>query len=406
MKILMFPQSLKVGGASLAAVELAGKLHRRGHHVTVYAPDGPLVARVRQLGLRYLRACRSGAELDRPSPRLVRELRRAVQASGADVVHTFEWGTAMHAVAGPWLLDGVPLLATFMSMTVPRFVPRGVPVTVGTRGLRDELVRRGFGSVALVVPPIDTGVDHPGFDVAEARRRLSLPLQVPVVAVVSRLAGLKQETVLRLIETAEVLGTERDLRILVVGDGCSAERLRAAGQAANARLGREIVVFCGELIDPGPAYAAADVVVGMGSSVLRAMAFAKPVVVTGPNGYAETFTPETSGEFVVQGFWGIGDGDEGSVRLAGQLRSLLDDPACREELGRYGRAFVVARHDTQIVADVLERALARAAHNRPSLAARQAAALDGWARFAALRAFYGARRVIRGGGAKPGVVAH
>ena len=45
--------------------------------------------------------------------------------------------------------------------------------------------------------------------------------------------------------------------------------------------GRQVVLLTGEIADPRPAYAAADVVVGQGGSALRGMAFGKPLVVVG-----------------------------------------------------------------------------------------------------------------------------
>lgn len=396
MRILVFPQLLSLGGASIAAVELAGEMRRRGHDVTVFGPPGPLVAAVRDRGVRYVEAPRRGDEVTWPSPPLIRALCSAVRSVSADVVHTFEWGPAMQTLAGPWVLDGVPLVATFMSMVVPRFVPRGVPVTVGTRALRDELVRRGFATVELVVPPVDTTAEPAVSVTGRSPADLPVPPDVPVVAVVSRLHGLKVEGVSRLIRAAGELAAERDLRLVVVGDGAAAPGLRAEGAGVNAAAGREVVVFTGSMPDPGPVYARADVVVGMGSSALRAMAFGKPVIVIGTAGYSEVFRPETSGEFVVQGFWGFGDGN-GSC-LAEQLRVLLADPGLRLELGRFGYRFVTERHHVRVVGDRLERILARAASQPPSWAARKTVALEAWTRFAVLRGYYRTRRLVGEGG--------
>ena len=44
---------------------------------------------------------------------------------------------------------------------------------------------------------------------------------------------------------------------------------------AMGAAGRTVISFAGMLVDPRAAYSAADIVVGMGSSALRAMAFAK-----------------------------------------------------------------------------------------------------------------------------------
>ena len=54
--------------------------------------------------------------------------------------------------------------------------------------------------------------------------------------------------------------------------------------------GRQVVLLTGEIADPRSAYAAADVVVGQGGSALRGMAFGKPLIVVGEEGFSELLT--------------------------------------------------------------------------------------------------------------------
>jgi len=101
------------------------------------------------------------------------------------------------------------------------------------------------------------------------------------------------------------------------------------------------VVLTGELLDPRPAYAVADVVVGMGGSALRALAFAKPLIVQGERGFFEALTTETLPLFGWQGWYGVGVGsDSGRVRLLSALTPLLHDAGLRTERGRFGREVV------------------------------------------------------------------
>ena len=57
------------------------------------------------------------------------------------------------------------------------------------------------------------------------------------------------------------------------------------------------------LLDPRPAYAAADIVIGMGSSASKGMAFGKPLVVQGEQGFWKLLEPATLPIFLAQGFW-------------------------------------------------------------------------------------------------------
>jgi glycosyltransferase involved in cell wall biosynthesis len=160
---------------------------------------------------------------------------------------------------------------------------------------------------------------------------------------VSRLAvALKLEGIERAIAAAALLA-DTGVRLVIVGDGPARDRVERAARAVNAASGEPTVTLTGELADPRPAYAAADVVLGMGGSALRAMAFAKPVVVLGEIGFAELLTPESAAVFLWQGFYGLGDGNTQPQPLVRILRSLLADPGRRAELGAFARELVESR---------------------------------------------------------------
>jgi hypothetical protein len=104
----------------------------------------------------------------------------------------------------------------------------------------------------------------------------------------------------------------------------------------------------------------------MGSSALRAMAFAKPLIVQGEYGFWELLTPDSAPTFLRQGWYGIGSdaGDRGasSVRLQKILGGLLGDRTAWPGLGDYGRKLIVERFS-------LDHAAAR--HEQLYLAARE-----------------------------------
>ena len=131
--------------------------------------------------------------------------------------------------------------------------------------------------------------------------------------------------------------------MLIVGDGPAAAALRARADGVNDRLGREVVKFTGSLADPREAYAAADLVVGMGSSSLRAMAMGKPVIAQGERGFSKVFEEPARDYFLHHGFWGVGDGQPNAGRLAAQARPLLGDESRLRELAAYGQATVRER---------------------------------------------------------------
>ena len=336
MRILTCVHTMEIGGSQINAIELAGTMVEQGHESIVYGPPGDLVKLVADLGLDYVEAPDKGPHLSRRS---MARLRRTIRDRGVDVVHAYEWAPAMDAAYGPYLLDGVPMVVTVLSPTVPDFVPRRFPLVVGVAELAEaERLRRS--EVHLIEPPVDTDLNAPVADNAPLRARFGLRSgEIAVVSVSRLVADLKREGILAAIEAVGAIGERHNLRLFVVGDGPARAEIQAAADGHGA--GR--VTLTGQMYDPRDAYAMADIVIGMGSSALRGMAFAKPLVVQGEQAFWELLTPETLPRFLEQGWYGLGGGTGGADRLAGILGPLSADAELRATLGALGRAVVTDR---------------------------------------------------------------
>ncbi|MGK2956949.1 MAG: glycosyltransferase family 4 protein [Acidimicrobiales bacterium] len=371
MKILLFSQKLIYSGANIVAVDLATKIRDQSHEVIVYGTRGPMEEALVERGIPYHpMSYDQQLNVRWPSLRVARELRKLVADEGVDLVHTYEWPACLEALLGPYRSDGVPLVASVMSMRIERFMPRSLPTIVGTRVLRDQLARSKFSSVTFIPPSVDVDHDSPEFDQGTFRKEAGIDEQTMLVAIVSRLSAMKMESMRQTMDAVADLSANNDIRLVIVGGGRLEEVIREKANGLNERMGREVISLTGSLGDPRPVYAAADVVVGMGSSALRGLAFAKPVIVVGDNGYVELFTPETSGEFLVQGFWGLGEGD-GVERLTYQLQSLNDDAERREILGAFGRKFACDRFSLVKQADALAEVYKQALEKPPQPADRR-----------------------------------
>jgi hypothetical protein len=132
---------------------------------------------------------------------------------------------------------------------------------------------------------------------------------------------------------------------MIVGDGPARRDVETIAAGLETTPGGDApVVLIGEMSDPRVAYAAADIVLGMGSSALRAMAFAKPVVVQGESGFWSMLGPDTLDHFLWTGWYGVGASPEAGPRnLRDQLQPLIGDAQLRFELGRYALDVVTDR---------------------------------------------------------------
>ncbi|MET9972029.1 glycosyltransferase [Streptomyces sp. NPDC006356] len=164
----------------------------------------------------------------------------------------------------------------------------------------------------------------------------------PLVVCVGRLCRQKGQDVL-LAAWPEVVRQVPGARLVLVGDGPDAERLRAGAPGA--------VEFAGATADSARWYRAADVVVlpsrweGMALAPLEAMACGRPVVVTDVDGAGESLPPGHPPNCLVP--------PEDPGALARALTALLLDEPLRAALGARGRAHVLAGHDLRHTTDAV-----------------------------------------------------
>ena len=152
-----------------------------------------------------------------------------------------------------------------------------------------------------------------------------------------------------------------------------------------------MVTVTGPLLDPADAYTAADVVLGMGSSALKGLAYGKPLVVQGEAGFFRLLDEGSLATFLHQGWFGHGGG--GSGALAAELCRVLRLPE-RAQLGRWGRTLVVERFSLGAAAAKLQDSYDEALSAGPRRAERTRSLAASSLRFARFRASL-ARETVR-----------
>lgn len=341
MRILVYPTMMDIGGSQINAVELAAGVRALGHDVTLFGPNGALVEVARDLGLEYHVSPR---EHTWPSLANIRALTALVRDMRPDLIHAYEGGAAATAAFGPYLRRGTPMVTTVMSMNVPPLIPGGVPLIVGTAALVAQ--QSGFRSdVHLMEPPVDTERNAPTVEMrAQGRELFGVNCHDQVVSVVGRLVPdlEKLNGVLQAIRVVDSLAEEMPVRLLIVGDGEGIADVRSLALQINKRHAYDVIIVKGPMLDPRMAYAAADVVIGMGGSALKGMAFAKPLIVQGAAGFWQVADHDSLDVFLDQGWYGVGG--RGAEDLKQSLKQLLSDPLLRDSLGGFGRSVVLGRY--------------------------------------------------------------
>jgi L-malate glycosyltransferase len=370
VKFVVFAHRLEVGGTQVNAIELAAALRDfHGFEPVLFATTGPMVKLAQSKGLRFVAAPDAYRH---PSPSRMAALRHLVNIERPVLVHAWDWWQAIETYYAVHLPLGLPMVVSDMMMELTRILPRTVPTTFGTPEIAERAAAAGRRRARALVPPVDVVLNAPeAADGRQFREQLGVGSSEILLVTVSRLAThMKSESLYRTLEVVAALGRNVPLRLVVVGDGLARPDLERRASEINSGLGRRAIDFTGALLDPRPAYAAADVVIGMGGSALRGMAFGKPVVVVGDNGFCDAMEPETAPGFYHRGIYGRGEGDPDNKRLASIVAGLASSAERRSNLGCFAREWVVERFSLEAVSAELADCFRDAVANPPSVSDR------------------------------------
>ncbi len=355
-RVLRVITRLNIGGPARQAVFLTDELRRSGFDTRlVWGSSGPGEGTIEPA------ACVPTTYL----PWLARELRplddvrAAVALSGIvrrwhpDVVHTHlakagalgrsaafraHVPVVVHTFHGHVLQDYFSRMKNAAFARVERgLAARSDALIAVAPWVRDELLGMGIGDERRwhVVP---VGVDLDAItriDRAPARRRLGLPQEGPVIAIVGRLTPIKDHaTFLR--AARHVAEEHPGATFVVAGDGPLREDLELDARAILGDAAR----FLGWVNDLPSLYAASDVVVltsrseGTPVALIEAAAAGRPVVASDVGGVREVVGAGVTGDLVPAG-------DHRAVAAA--IDALLREPARAKAYGAAAPGHVRAR---------------------------------------------------------------
>lgn len=346
-RILVQINNLGLGGTQLNAVDLAAATTDFGYESILVAPrdtlpvHGPSMVDV---------AASRGVPLemfDRASSRVrgattargIITLSRLATRHKADILHAYSTGFTRAAYWGPCLFGRRPLVVTAYEMEIDPLIQQRASLIVGTEYLAEEQAQRP-GPTALISPPVDLDRDNPAsVSGMEFRALHRVAPQQPTIVMVSRLDDEMKSLSVEVAIRAVAALADTSVVLVVVGTGNAVVRLTQLAATVNTHLGRRAVVMAGAMADPRAAYAAADVVIGMGGSAARGLAFGKPLVVSGELGQFRIFGPASSAALFRNSFWSNEPSDNARDELLACLSPLLRSVRLREELGDFGRIF-------------------------------------------------------------------
>lgn len=344
MRVLVLLNSLELGGTQINAVDFSVALRAHGVESLLVGERASLAPEPNLL--TYAAEQDVAIELYDALPGMrahAAQLTSLAKRLDIDLIHVYGmWSLARQVFWGPARFGRVPWVQTVYEMSIATVVLRHMPLIVGTGYLLDELRDRP-GPTALVSPPVDLERDAPtNGDPGGFRRENGLGDGL-LLGIVSRLdSNMKAIAIEIAIDAMRSLATE-EVTLFVVGAGDAEASLSARVREVNNAAGRAAVRMLGARADPRSAYAAADIVLGMGSSAARALAFGRPLIVQGEAGWSKLFEPATAESLARSSYWSPDTATEPVDDLVRAARILLSDAPRRAELGAFGREFAAQR---------------------------------------------------------------
>lgn len=320
------------GGQNQVLLTAQG-MARRGHEVVVACQRGGVLAeRARAAGLD-VRAQRFAGDL---SPAAWLSLRRLLARERFDAVQLHDPHALAAGVLAARGAPRVPLVATRrvdfpLNGRWSRWKYRSAARVVAvSEAIRQVLARDGVDGhrMRLVYEGVPDRPPAPGG--REALAGLGVPEGAPVIGNVAALTGHKDHATL--LQAARlVLDRAPHARFVIVGEGELRARIEA--QHRELRLGQGCVLagFRTDLDRLLPAFSIfclSSHMEGLGTSLLDAMAFARPVVATRAGGIPEAVEDGVTGRVVPA---------RDPQALAAALLDVLGDDQRRQAMGRAGR---------------------------------------------------------------------
>lgn len=304
MKILHVDTATEWRGGQNQIVVTAEGQQALGHDVLVFANmDGELAVRAAHAGLAVHRARVGRGDL---SWATLSAIRAATRGFHPDVIHIHESHGLLGSILAARAVAPRPKLVA--SRRVDFALRAGSRLKYGrmdrvlavSRAVREVLIAGGLSAdkVTLVHEGVRDRPPQPGG--AAILRSLGVPEGAPVIGNVAQLVDHKDhETLLRAAPL--VLAAHPECRFLICGDGPLRKQLESL--AATLKIA-DRVIFAGFRTDLDALIPCFDIfclsshLEGLGTSVLDAMCFARPVVATNAGGIPDSVVDGETGRLV------------------------------------------------------------------------------------------------------------
>lgn len=358
-KILLATMALDIGGAETHVTELAKALCRSGYEVTVASAGGVYVGELTAAGVKHV--C---VPLHSKKPHHVlasyRRLKALIQKEKFDVVHAharipaFVCGRLSKKLGFRFVTSAH---GTFDVNLIWKMISNWGEKTLAVSYDIKEYLINNYGvpadNISITINGIDTERYRPQADASKVIKEFGLHTDGRKILYVSRIDNEAAHIGFQLAEAAPALAQgDEALQIVMVGGGTAFERLKKKVDAANAAIGRRVLIMTGARTDINAFCAWADLFVGVSRAALEAMSAGCAAVLSGSQGYLGVFDEQNLSAALDTNFTCRGRPVSTAQMLLQDINRIFSMSAeARRAMGAYNRGIVKQYYSIQRMAD-------------------------------------------------------
>lgn len=363
MNILMSLMQLDIGGAETHVVELAKELKRRGHNIVVTSNGGVYEEELEKNGIRHYKV---PLNTKKPNDVLTAyaKLKAIIAEEKIDMVHAharipaFILGKLHKKMKFPFVTTAHWIFTTKYGL---KYITDWGEKTLAVSDDIKEYLMKNYkipeSDITVTVNGIDTEKFSENIDKTDVCQEFKIDDKDNTIVYVSRMDESRSLAAHQLIEAVVSLyPIVENLKCIIVGGGDDFESVKNEAEAANKKIGKEIIMLAGARTDINKLIAPAKLFVGVSRAALEAMAAEKPVIIAGNEGYMGLFSEDKLADGLSTNFCCRGLRNSTAELLTqdiGNFFGMWEDE--QKKLGKYGRDVVLKYYSVKRMADDAEK---------------------------------------------------
>ncbi|MCL2619793.1 MAG: polysaccharide pyruvyl transferase CsaB [Defluviitaleaceae bacterium] len=358
-KVLMALMGMDIGGAETYVLELCKVLKNRGLDVYVVSNGGIYENELTAHGIKHFHA---PLHNKKPANLITsyKTIEKVIRENDINLVHAharipaFLCGLLQKKIGFVFVTTAH---AHFSNALAYRLLTNfGDASLAVAEDIKENLIqnyRMNSEDVFLTINGINMDTFDANSDYSSIISELGLESHNKTIVNVSRMDKDMSHAAHRLIEIApSIHEKDPNCRIIIVGGGNDLDAVTAKAEVVNSALNVKKVIVTGTRTDVSKFLGLADIFVGVSRSALEAMAFAKPVILAGGQGYLGLFQPSMKDVAVKTNFTCRGHAEVTQEALRQDILALLDTSEDKTiELGKFAQEMVRSEYSVDKMAD-------------------------------------------------------